>query len=726
MELSEGWQAALADDDLRRSYQAADFDDAGWEPVTVPGHWRSTPAFAEADGPLLQRCRFEAPRPAAGRRAWLTFEGLFYQGDVWLDGGYLGDTEGYFVPHTFEVTEALRDRAEHALAVEVTCNPERDPTAKHNLTGVFQQGECLDPAWNPGGIWRPVRLTETGPVRIAKLRVLCREATHERAVVAFRATLDSDDARSVRVRTELGALDHGFDQPLAAGANEVEWTVTVERPDLWWPRALGAPVLHDVRVAVEVASGGGSGDGRNHDSAGGAVSDDRRLRTGLRRVRLRRWICSVNGERLFLKGANLAPTRMALGEATADELARDVELAQDAGLDLLRLHAHVARPETYAAADERGMLLWQDLPLQRGYTRGVRHQAVRQAREAVDLLGHHPSIAVWCGHDEPLKVETPPDVWSDPAASRRLAVRTAVGQQLPSWNKTVLDASVKRALDKADGTRPVIAHSGVLPHVPQLDGTDTHLFFGWYRGDVRDLASAARAMPKLVRFVSELGAQAVPSDPGAAFCEPERWPDLDWDRLAEHHGMQKGVFDRRVPPAGFETFAEWRDATQRYQAEVIRRQVEVLRRLKYRPAGGFAQFHLADAHPAVSWSVLGHDRVPKLGYEALREACRPVVVVADRLPPTVMPGQALALDVHVVSDRREPVERAKVAARLTWPGGEHMWRWTGDVPADACARVGTLQFVVPDAEGTLSLALVLHEPPATIVRNGDESPITPG
>jgi beta-mannosidase len=729
MELTNGWRAAVADDDLRRSYQVSDFDDAGWEPIAVPGHWRSTPAFATSAGPLLQRCRFDAARPAPGRRAWLTFDGLFYQGDVWLDGGYLGDTEGYFVPHTFEITDALRDRTEHALAVEVTCGPERDPTAKRNLTGVFQQGDYLDPTWNPGGIWRPVRVTETGPVRIAKLRVLCRAATPERAVVALRATLDSDDARTVRVHTELGALDHDLDQPLAAGTNEVEWSLTVERPELWWPRALGEPVLHDLRVAVVVpgdhdppAGAGGAGGGPgNAGDAGDTVSDERQLRTGLRSVRLRRWICSVNGERLFLKGANLAPTRMALADATPAELARDVELAQQAGLDLLRVHAHVARPETYAAADERGLLLWQDMPLQRGYARGVRRQAIRQAREAVDLLGHHPSIAIWCGHDEPLAVDAPPEVWSDRGATRRLAVRAAVGQQLPSWNRTVLDGSVKRALDKADGTRPVVAHSGVLPHVPQLEGTDSHLFFGWRWGDERDLAGLARAVPRLVRFVSEFGAQAVPSDPGAGFCEPERWPDLDWKRLGERHGLQKGLFDRHVPPDDYDSFADWRDATQRYQAELIRRHVEVLRRLKYRPAAGFAQFFLADGHPAVSCSVIGDDRTPKLGYEALREACRPVIVVADRLPATAAEGEALALDVHVVSDRREPIDDARVTARLSWPGGEHRWGWAGDVPADACVRVGTLQFVVPPAPGALALELELVLPSGERVRNRYES-----
>ena len=131
---ADGWRAAAADDHLRRSYTEHDFDDAAWHPVAVPGHWRSSPAFADSDGPLLYRCRFEADRAGRRRRrAWLTFDGLFYQGDVWLDGGYLGDTEGYFLPHTFEVTDALRDRREHALAVEVTCSPQRG-TARRSAT----------------------------------------------------------------------------------------------------------------------------------------------------------------------------------------------------------------------------------------------------------------------------------------------------------------------------------------------------------------------------------------------------------------------------------------------------------------------------------------------------------------------------------------------------------------------------------------------------------------
>jgi beta-mannosidase len=508
-------------------------------------------------------------------------------------------------------------------------------------------------------------------------------------VVVLRANLETVEGRTVTVRSSVGAVDHELSQPLAAGQNHVEWTVTIEQPQLWWPWALGAQPMHD--VAVEVW-------------ADDELSHRRAVRTGLRRVELRRWICSVNGERLFLKGSNHGPTRMALTEATATELARDVKLAKDAGLDLLRVHAHVSRPELYDAADEAGLLLWQDLPLQWGYARGVRKQAVRQARAAVQTLGHHPSIAIWCGHNEPMALNIEPGG----QLGTGVAAAALAAQVLPTWNKSILDRSIKRALEQSDGTRPVVAHSGVLPHPPQFDGTDSHLYFGWYWGDERDFPRLCESVPRLARFVTEFGAQAVPADAG--FCEPERWPDLDWERLGHRHALQKSVFDKYVPPADYKTFDDWRDATPRYQAVVIKHHIETMRRIKYRPTGGFAQFCLADGMPAVTWSVLGHDRRAKLGYAALAAACQPVIVVAERLPERVRSGATLDLDVHVVSDLRRPLEACVVTARLAWTGGAREWRFGGDVGADQCVLVGHIRTTVPDATGSLTLLLELDGP----------------
>ena len=319
-----------------------------------------------------------------------------------------------------------------------------------------------------------------------------------------------------------GLLLDQHEQSLAGGLNEVDWNLDINDPRLWWPWTLGNQELTQVEVEIMVDD---------------VVSDTRSVRTGLREVVLQDWVFTVNGEPIFVKGANLAPTRMALGDAAPAEFRHDVELAREAGLDLLRVHGHISRSELYDAADELGMLLWQDFPLQWGYARTIRKEAVRQAREAVNELGHHPSIAVWCADNEPVAANLDRDTPTGKATLQYVA-----GQQLPSWNKTVLDRWVKRAFEQADETRTTIAHSGVLPHLPMLDGTDSHLYFGWYHGNERDISGFAATMPRMVRFVSEFGAQAVPV--AADFMEPKRWPDLDWELLQHRHGLQLHAFEQ--------------------------------------------------------------------------------------------------------------------------------------------------------------------------------------
>ncbi|MGH9040604.1 MAG: hypothetical protein ACRDZ3_10270, partial [Acidimicrobiia bacterium] len=598
--------------------------------------------------------------------------------------GYLGATEGYFAPHAFEVTEALARPGEHNLAVEVACPQERDRSAKRMVTGVFSHWDNLDPTWNPGGLWRPLRITGTGPVRLTRLRVLCTEATEDRGRLTLDLTLDAAAGpATARLQARLSGpgVDHTAerDQTLAAGANHLSWTLEVDRPPRWWPWRYGDQPLCDLEVEVEVD---------------GARSDSRRLRTAFREVRLDNWRLHVNGERIFVMGTNQGPQRMALGEAAPGELAADLHRARDANLDLVRLHAHVSRPEVYAAADEAGVLLWQDLPLQWGYARGARKPASAQARALVDLVGHHPSVALWCGHNEPF-----PGPSEEASPATRSRARAAASVLLPSWNKDVLDRSVARALSRSDPTRPVVDHSGVLPGVIR-SGTDSHLYLGWYSGAMGDLADTLRRWPKLGRFVSEFGAQAVPES--AEFMEPKRWPHLDWPKLVERHCLQKRIFDRLVPPDECATFDDWRTATQEYQAALIQLQIEDLRRLRYRPTNGFCHFCLADGAPGVTGSVLDHDRVAKAGYGALASACRSVLPMLD--PRTGA--------VHVANELRRPLAEAVIEVRL----GGREWRFTGDVAADSLAFVGRAE--VPE-ESTSAEVTLLHDEVGNVVNRYD-------
>ncbi|MBS1847283.1 MAG: hypothetical protein JST73_03310, partial [Actinobacteria bacterium] len=537
--------------------------------------------------------------------------------------------------------------------------------------------------WNPGGIWRPARIRRTGPVAITTHRVLCTAATTERATVTISCVFDSDAPLDATLRTTIAGIDDERTRRLAVGPNAITWAIDIPDPPLWWPRELGDQPLVDVTVTVSTV------DATDTDAT---PSDSFTRRCGLRSVEVCDWILRVNGERLFAKGVLVGPAAHDLGTAPPESFTRQIARAHDAGCNLVRVHSHISRDELYDAADEHGMLLWQDLPLYRGQHRSVRSTAIRTARAAVDRLGAHPSIILWCGHDEP-------DHPGTTAPARRFTRRLAA-HELPNWNRSVLDPSVKRALSTADPSRPTIASSGTWPRPPKLAGSDTHLGFGWSTGTVDDLERLARAMPRSVRFV-----QITPNPTMLRAPElqpPSRWPPTDPTDLVEGDTgtTDIGLLAARVPPDAFLSAEQWHRATLNHQAMLIRTQIEVLRRLKYRPTGGFVIAHLDDIRPAVSTSLIAYDGAPKPAFDALQLACTPILVTLDRWPECAHPGDELDCDVHIVNDTRAPLTAARIDVRLRWTDGDRVhggatWAFEGDTAADSVELVGRIRAEIP-------------------------------
>lgn len=709
MDLSGDWRAAVSDDERRREALQAGTRAGATEPsapappdlhndwftLRVPGHWQEHPDLTHASGPLLYRREFTLAPPTTGRRRWLQIDGVFSQADLWLDGAYLGDAEGYAQTTAFEITALSGLSEDHDLLIEVSSPAATGEGIQRVLTGAHQR-PARGPltAWNPGGISGPVTIAETGPVRIARTRVLCRDADAARAHVLISTLLDSDIPRRVRVRTAVnGSAAAETEHLLAAGHNEVAWTLDIPEPALWWPRGRGEQNLTEITVEVRCE---------------GVVSDAATRVTGLREVAWDDWVCSVNGQRIFLQGADLPPISQAIASVSQSDIEADLDAAIDAGLNLLRVHSHLAPDAFYAAADARGLLVLQDLGLTARYARALRDRAVSHARAAVDRLGHHPSIVMWVGHDDPHGHRAPG------MRSRAQRLGSALWQQVPSWNRTVLDMWVTRTVQRADPTRPCTPSSGVAPHLPLLDGGDSHLEVGWSHGRVRDLAQWARVLPRRVRFVSEFGAQAVAQD--AEFIDDSRWPELDWDELASTFGADREVLTTRFPPEAYPTRAAWALATQEYQAEVIRGYVETLRRLKYRPTGGFCLFALTTPTPAISHAVLDHHRQPTLGYAALRAACRPVLPIADLLNSPVPAGSSATVQIHVVNDLICAITDAELTVTVsTRPADQDdhdeafaTWRFGGEIPPDDCVRIGRVTWQVPADATELTLTLTLR------------------
>lgn len=645
-DLTGGWRAHVGTDELLTDFLTPKFDDRDWPTLTVPGHWNASPDFAGHEGPVLYRHRFRtgtsAARIGGATRHHLVLDGAFYFADAWLDGEYLGAADGYFSAHRFEITDAVERGDDHMLAIEVACPPSGQGP-RRTLLGAFASADDDDHAPNPGGLWRGVRIETSGPVTLSRLRTLCTEATATRGRLLVDATLDLADAPGagsgtapnttlralVRAPDDRVLLDATRDVTVAGGDNIIRWELDVDDPPRWWPWRLGEQPVCSITVEVLVD---------------GAPSDRRASTVAFRDVRFDHWVMHVNGERLFTMGSNLGPVRQLLATAYPEEFDDLVRVAVEANLDLLRIRAHVSRPELYAAADRRGLLLWQDLPLLGTHARSVRRPALRQAADVVDVLGHHPSVALWCAHDEPYRPVPPPGV-----RTRRAALRSAVSRYLPSWNKDVLDRSIVHALHKADPSRAAIRNSGVLPGVGST-GTDTHV--GVDADRARDLPRWFRRIPSLARFVTARGGE----------------------------------------PAG----------DPRGHAAVVQLQIEDLRRIMYVPTGGFAHSAFADDDDRRAGALLNPTRTPTRAYTALRDACRTVLPMVDPRTGTVHvanSGRVELADAGIEIVGRDATSAVAFTLRYTGIVGADAVTYVGRVPVELVVPTGTVAVTLTRNDG---------------------------
>ena len=182
----------------------------------MPGHWRVTPSSptATARSSTARGSTSTPPRRAA---AGSTLDGIFYQADVWLDGAYLGDPEGYFFPHSFDITDLPASATSTCWPSRSTCPPQRDG-GQRNITGVFQHWDCIDRRLEPGRHLAPGARVRHRAGRIDRLRVLCRDADEDGPTCsAARPTRQRRPAR-VTLRTIVDGVvvaddDHAGGRP---------------------------------------------------------------------------------------------------------------------------------------------------------------------------------------------------------------------------------------------------------------------------------------------------------------------------------------------------------------------------------------------------------------------------------------------------------------------------------------------------------------------------------
>jgi beta-mannosidase len=701
--LSDNWQIRPLKQFNRGNYPQ---HNAGWIAAEVPAHWQQLPGMEHHHGNAVYRCRFglDGAAELPDERTWLRLNGVFYYSRCYLNGTDLGRHEGYFIPYERDISAYLRD--ENELLIEVACPDERDKFNKHMITGIFSHWDCFDPQANPGGIWLPVEIQRSGSVRLHHAGCRTEACNEHFAQLRFQLDLDAHSAGAVTLRftftprTFTGPIQRFTQRRIVqAGHQELDGLIKLREPQLWWTHDLGRPDLYTVTVEALVDD---------------ELSDRQEFSFGVRTFELRNWIGYLNGERFLIKGNNYPAGDMRIATMTAERCAEDIRLARACHMNLLRVHAHVDHPHWYEAANEAGMLLWQDLPLQWLYAPSILAEAQRQARAMARLLGTHPSIAIWCMHNEAIHLA---DTYDESLLTRLRIYNTTFGF---SWNRDVMDTLLKQIVENEDPTRPVVRSSGEID-IPYLrEGTDAHAYFGWYRnyGTLADAEILRRRFTQNLRFVTEFGTQSFPNLESSRKLVSDPPGEADLQRLEQRHGFQRAIMQNWLTWPEDAGLAEIVDMSQDYQIFVNRYYIDRLRYHKYRPTGGIVPFVLLDPYPAVLWSIIDYWRVPKRSYYAMQTAFNPQYAFCIFAPRTYTVGEAIELPIFTVNDAHTPVHGARLYLRLEDPDNKLLAEAIHyvDMAADSlCEEIDRLR-LTPVRPGRHALVIELSGIPETVAQ----------
>jgi beta-mannosidase len=696
------WRYALEEDVRGETlgYHRLEFDAGSWPEMRLPTNWYLT-EVGDFFGAIWFRRNFEVPSALRDERVFLRFGAVDYIADVWLNGTFLGSHEGMFNPFEFDVTDlvdhegtnvvvvrddAPRDETEY-IQVDVTDTPLSVPYRTHQAEAIEQvKGHMIDAMHRPGsmtsfrsdgnsgGIWDSVELIARPAVYVDHATIVTRlgrkkDWTGDRldkrdgtALVSADVTVCNTTREAVETDLQLRVAPATFDGAthertrkvvLQPGRSVHKLVVTVPDAKLWWTWDRGAPDLYTASVGV--------------------LDDQVEQLIGIKEVvhddETGQWF--LNDERLFLRGMRYISSQW-MSEATAETWADDLAQMRDIEINAIRIGSHVEPDGFYTLCDEMGFLVWQVFPLH--YCVSDSDDLIERASDMIRDMGlmltNHACIGMWSVFKEP-EVYLLPD---KPNNYHRLC---------PILKETLRTVDPVRWIHLGDYREGV--YNLMIGYC--WDG-DMHL-------DEIDL------VPNIV----EIGAGSIPvRETLETFIPPDKlWPP-DWDTW-EYHGFFYNLAFGFAKVEMTDTLEEFIDAYQRYEALVVKEQIEYLRRRKYAPIASMFHYYWRDPCPIMGSGLLDYDRRPYQVYKAFKAVYGRVLVSLERdVKPYIIGrekvyerGATFAGAIWVTNDHASDIDDARVSWRIEQTDGEVMIQHdlTAGIPADSAEEVDRIDWEIP-------------------------------
>lgn len=638
---------------------------AKWIPATVPGAVQLDIAKAEKYAPYFYaehwkdylwmeyqfytyRTQFSKPDLEAGERAVFVSKGIDYQFRIFLNGVELLAQEGMFTPVKLDLTDRLKDKNELKILVFPAPKLHEKPVDRSQAAHVAKPAVSYGWDWHPRliplGIWDETYLEIQPASCIDDFHVnynLDKELTQAKIKLEISGQNLNNLSFVWTLKDETG---------LEVLKSEGKKELTFSNPQLWWPHDHGKPYLYTSTVQL-------------FDNSG-KIIQTKESKIGFRRIKLvmneGAWRepdgfpksrsvppaqLEINGRKIFCKGTNWVNPEIFPGIMNSERYNQLLSLAVEANFNLLRVWGGgiVNKESFFELCDEKGLLVWQEFPLAcNNYPDDAHYLSILKQESAsiIKRVRKHPSLAFWSGGNELF------NSWSG-MTDQSLPLRLLNSQCL-----------------ELDPNSPFI------PTSPLMGMAHGNYVF-------RDLQTKEEVFSNMTRAhytaYTEFGMPAPASVEVLKTIIPkeELWPPKAGTSWESHHAYKAWVGNTWLCQDIIEdyfgvstTLEELVANGQLMQGEGYKCIYEEARRQKPYCAMAVNWCYNEPWPTAANNSLLSYPAIPKPGFYAVKNACRPVLASAKFSKFKWTEGETFFADIWMLSDLPKDVSAGKVTMKI--------------------------------------------------------------
>ena len=467
--------------------------------------------------------------------------------------------------------------------------------------------------WGPrfvtSGIWKPIKINSWNDARITDVYCVTKSISENEAIITTQITIESSKNEEKQYFLEING--EKLNKNIKKGFNLIKTEFTVKNPKLWWCNGLGLPNLNYLNVKL-------------YDNQ--ELIDQKDTRYGIRTIELvnekdsigTSFYFKLNGEPVFMKGANYIPQDLFLPSVTNNQYEKLLSDVKNANMNMIRVWGGGIYENDifYELCDEKGILVWQDFmfagsmyPVDLAFKENVKQEVT----DNIIRLRNHPSIALWCGNNE---IEVAWENWG-----WQKQYNYSASDSIQIWNgyTSVFHKLIPTLCNTLDPSR------NYTPSSPSSNwGTPENLNHGsmHYWGVWHGKEPFENFEKNVGRFMVEYGFQSFPNMETIKTFASDSSLYLDSETMKNRQKsyIGNGLILEHIKQYYDEpkTFEEFVTLSQKTQAKAM--QMAIRSHINNQPhCMGSLFWQLNDCWPGPSWSIIDYYGNKKIPYDVVKK-----------------------------------------------------------------------------------------------------------